>query len=410
MNFGPLNQEGGERRLNVLITRARKRCEVFSNLRADDIDLNRTNARGVVALKAFLKYAETGILDVHRPQEGEAESPFEEAVAQALRGLGFEVHHQVGSAGFRVDLAVVDPDRSGRYLLGIECDGAAYHSARWARDRDRLRQEVLESLGWHIHRIWSTDWFRNPERELRRVVESIEKAKVGRDVNGRLNPSPEDADQIPADSPVSLQGAGYDEGKTGITTREPSGRPPSIVQVPPYRMASCTVDLSGQELHEVPRARLAEWIEEVVAVESPVHVLEVASRIAHAAGVQRVGRRIRGAMEDAAELATRRGRVRRQGDFLWHPDMETAPVRNRSRLPYASGRIERVPLEELAEAVILVVDSSVGVIPEEAVVEACRLLGYARVTDGIRRRLDQAIRTLLADQRLRLHNGFLTLP
>lgn len=409
MNFGPLNQEGGERRLNVLITRARNRCVVFSNLRADDIDLSRTNARGVVALKAFLKYAETEILDVPRPQEGEAESPFEEAVAHALRDLGYEVHHQVGSAGFRIDLAVVDPERPGRYLLGIECDGATYHSARSARDRDRLRQKILKSLGWSIHRVWSTDWFRDPERELRRVAESIERAKVGRGTCGGLNPMHEGIDQTPANLPMSSQGTGHDEGDNGIM-REPSRPPRDIIQGSPYRMASPTVYLVGWELHEVPRARLAEWIENVVMVESPVHLIEVASRIASAAGVQRVGKRIRKAMEDGARLAERRGRVRRRGDFLWRTDMDRPPVRDRSQLPYASRQIERVPPEELAEAVVLVVNGSVGVIPEEAIVEACRLLGYARVTESMRRRVEQAIRTLRADERLRLQNGFLMLP
>ena len=169
MNFEPLNKDGGERRLNVLITRARRRCVVYSNFVADDLDMRRTNTRGVQSLKTFLEYAQTG--DLHIPQASgrEADSPFEEAVTGKLRERGYAVDQQVGSAGFFIDLAVVDPQRPGRYLLGIECDGASYHSARSARDRDRLRQQVLEGLGWTIHRIWSTDWFRNPQRELAKM-------------------------------------------------------------------------------------------------------------------------------------------------------------------------------------------------------------------------------------------------
>ena len=144
MNFGPLNKDGGERRLNVLITRAKRRCVVYSNFVAADVDLRRSKARGIQALKTFLKYADTGVLDVPRASGREADSPFEEAVAAALRARGHDIEHQVGSAGFFIDLAVVDPDRPGRYMLGIECDGAMYHSARSARDRDRLRQQVLE--------------------------------------------------------------------------------------------------------------------------------------------------------------------------------------------------------------------------------------------------------------------------
>ena len=178
MNFGPLNQDGGERRLNVLITRARQRMEVHSNFGAAELDLTRTKARGVQSLKTFLQYAATGILESAERSGKEADSPFEEAVAERLRAEGHRIEHQIGSAGFFIDLAVVDPQEPGRYVLGIECDGATYHSARSARDRDRLRQEVLENLGWKIHRIWSTDWFRNPGREIESVNKSIHAAAV----------------------------------------------------------------------------------------------------------------------------------------------------------------------------------------------------------------------------------------
>ena len=180
MNFGPLNREGGERRLNVLITRAKQQCHVFTNLHSDDIDLDKTRAMGVRALKAFLAYAETGVMPEDLPYESAfaVDSPFQRAVANRLRERGYEVHDEVATAGKFIDIGIVDPQRPGRYIIGIECDGASYHSARSARDRDRLREEVLRGLGWKLHRIWSTDWFRNPERELGRAVEAIELAKA----------------------------------------------------------------------------------------------------------------------------------------------------------------------------------------------------------------------------------------
>lgn len=179
MNFGPVNQAGGERRLNVLMTRARKRCEIFTNLSSNDI--RSTGSRGVEVLKRFLHYAETGKLASLPLHHGGFDSPFEEAVYQELSKLGYQVHSQIGVAGYFIDLAIVDPDQPGRYLLGIECDGANYHSARSARDRDRLRQIVLEQhRGWCIHRIWSTDWFMNPQVQLERLVEAIERCKTKR--------------------------------------------------------------------------------------------------------------------------------------------------------------------------------------------------------------------------------------
>jgi very-short-patch-repair endonuclease len=186
MNFGPLNWQGGERRLNVLITRARMRCEVFTNLTANDIDLTRTSARGVQALKHFLLYAETSVLDETIVGPPPTESPFEAAVRDVLEAAGHQVDTQVGVARYRVDLAIVDEHDPGRYLLGIECDGAMYHHARSARDRDRLRQMVLEQRGWHLYRIWSTDWFKHPAREAERLLAAVDAAKsTPRDVVSR---------------------------------------------------------------------------------------------------------------------------------------------------------------------------------------------------------------------------------
>ena len=178
MSFGPLQSDGGERRLNVLISRAKERCEVFSSITHDDIDLSRAKSRGVAAFKTFLRYASTGILDSIEVTGKDFDSEFEREVHRAITESGYTVHTQVGTAGFRIDLAVVDPSTPGRYLLGIECDGATYHSSRSARDRDRLRQTVLESRGWKIHRIWSTDWFQHPDAQLRKVIEAIEQSKT----------------------------------------------------------------------------------------------------------------------------------------------------------------------------------------------------------------------------------------
>ena len=180
MNFGPLNKDGGERRLNVLITRAKQQCHIFTNLHADDIDLGRSQAFGVRALKTFLAYAETGVLpgDVPHESDHDVDSPFQQVVAARLRERGYSVHQEVASGGKFIDIGILDPERPGRYIIGIECDGASYHSARSARDRDRLREQILSGLGWKLHRIWSTDWFRNPERELERAVGAIEQARV----------------------------------------------------------------------------------------------------------------------------------------------------------------------------------------------------------------------------------------
>ncbi len=175
MNFGPLNRQGGERRLNVAITRARREMVVFSTLRSDQLDLSRTNSRAVADLKDFLTYAESGRFAFPSSSRGDFESPFEAAVAQELRTKSWQVHPQVGVSSYRIDLGIVHPDAPGRYLAGIECDGAMYHSSAFARERDKIRQAVLENRGWKIFRVWSSDWWTNKEGAVKKLDAALHK-------------------------------------------------------------------------------------------------------------------------------------------------------------------------------------------------------------------------------------------
>ncbi|MBK5964029.1 hypothetical protein CCR95_08000 [Thiocystis minor] len=176
--FGPINSDVGWRRLNVLFTRSKKRMHVFSSMGSEDILILERSKRGVIALKNFLAFVETGHLHQAKPTGKAPDSDFEVAVASALHQAGFDCEPQVGVAGFFIDLAVRDPGKPGRYLMGIECDGASYHSAKSARDRDRLRQTILERLGWRIRRIWSTDWFRSPQVEIKRIIDELNALKT----------------------------------------------------------------------------------------------------------------------------------------------------------------------------------------------------------------------------------------
>ena len=147
---------------------------LFSSITAADIPAD-SQVRGTRMLRALLHFAESGKLSAGAPN-GDFDSPFEDAVARVIRQAGYDVHPQVGVSSFRIDLGVLISSKPGEYLLGVECDGATYHRARSARDRDRLRQEVLEGLGWRLHRIWSTDWFRHQERETQRLLSAIRDA------------------------------------------------------------------------------------------------------------------------------------------------------------------------------------------------------------------------------------------
>lgn len=186
MNFGPLNKDGGWRRLNVAITRSRREMLVFTSFDPSMIDLNRTNARAVRDLKHFIEFAQRGpkaLAEAVQGSVGGYDSPFEEAVAQGLRRLGWQVVPQIGVSRFRIDLGIVHPDRPGDYLAGVECDGATYHSAATARDRDKVRGAILSGLGWNLLRLWSTDWWVDKQGALQKLHvalnELLDQSRVG---------------------------------------------------------------------------------------------------------------------------------------------------------------------------------------------------------------------------------------
>jgi len=176
--FGPINSDVGWRRLNVLFTRSKKRMHIFTSMKSGDIRPLPTSSKGVVSLRAFLEYAETGHLHQTIEHSKAPDSDFEIAVIDCLNKYGYECEPQLGVAGFFLDIAVRDPGKPGRFLMGIECDGATYHSARSARDRDHLRQEILEGLGWNIRRIWSTDWFNHPDAQIQPILAELEKLRT----------------------------------------------------------------------------------------------------------------------------------------------------------------------------------------------------------------------------------------
>ncbi|KAF0221142.1 MAG: superfamily I DNA/RNA [Geobacteraceae bacterium] len=179
-NFGPISRPDGWRRLNVLFTRSRRKIELFTSMLPEDIILATNTPAGTRALKEYLDFAKHGILTSTEVSGREADSDFEISVGDMLRNRGYEVVPQVGVAGFFIDLAVRNPDRPGEFLAAVECDGASYHSSNSARDRDRIRQAILESLGWkdRIWRIWSTDWFYNPRRESERLLNFLEERRA----------------------------------------------------------------------------------------------------------------------------------------------------------------------------------------------------------------------------------------
>jgi len=392
-SFGPLNSGGGERRLNVLISRAKHRCVVFCNFVHHDIDLQRSQSSGVRTLKTFLKYAQTRELDTPRPSGGEPESPFEEAVYSALVARGHLVHCQVGSAGFRLDFAIADPDQPGRYLLGIECDGAKYHSARSARDRDRLREQVLVARGWRIHRIWGPTWFRDPAGCLDRIDEAVAfaRSQVGQGVG-------------PASEEAAAEGVQGDEpGAVSRFDVAPLSEAPMAAF--PYEYA--VLDFSGVSgpLHSAPRQKLNAWALQVITSEGPVHFEEIVRRIREAAGVGRAGNRIQGAIEQALHELRQEAKVEFRDGFYWLPGLTRPTVRSREGFLSQNKRLDLIAPAEIDEAILWVAGKALGISEADASAEALRVLGFSRITADRQDEVVERVRGLVERGELRVEGG-----
>jgi very-short-patch-repair endonuclease len=395
MSFGPLNSEGGERRLNVLISRAKLRCEVFSSITGDDIDLSRSKGRGVAALKLFLSFAQTGKLGIAQETGRDPDSIFEEQVAARLTALGHDVKAQIGTAGFFVDLAIADPERPGRFVLGIECDGAQYHASRSARDRDRLRQNVLEAHGWVLHRIWSTDWFLRPEEEAAKVVQAIEAAKSHwRDADERAK------DAVSA-APVEVTAP--DEADVGAA---PAAVATEAAAAATYLEAKLSVRRQ-LDPHQTPVSEMVTHVVRVVSVEGPIHESEIVVRIRSAWGLARAGNRIRDAVQAAIKAATRKGDIA-GGPFYVVPG-QAVIVRSRADVESQTlRRPEILPPEEVMLAILQVIERNYGAERDQLVQAVARLFGFGVTGVQLREVVQDALTALLESGRLRSDGRLVT--
>jgi len=386
-NFGPLNQEGGERRLNVLITRARERCVVFSNFTTHDLQVTGASPIGLRILKLFLEYAQSGNLPCPVITGGDSDSPFEDAVYDFLAANNFDVHKQIGCAGFRIDMAVVDPAKPGRYMLGIECDGAQYHSSKVARDRDRLRQQILEGLGWTIHRVWSTDWYRNSPDAKRKLLEAVERAKV------LPEPVLPKQTEIPVYVPAARDIIILEDPK--IPVRVPKK---DTVAIPDYQFCT-TADLGlFMDFREVPASTLETAITEIVAVEGPIHIEELFERIKDIGNIPRMTGKIKERIIDACDMASRDKKIRTENNFLWPPVMPQHFLRRRNNKHDID--ISWICDAEICAAICHVLEQQYATERDDLVNQVLKIFGFSKTSDKSRARIRKVIGAKVDEEEL----------
>jgi len=400
MNFGPLNGEGGHRRLNVAISRAREAVVIYSTLMPEQIDLAKVRAAGARDLKHYLQFALKGpraLVEQSSPTGLEPDSPFEVAVIKMLRDRGWTVHPQVGCSGYRIDIGVVDPRAPGRYLVGIECDGASYHSGATARDRDRLRQHVLEGLGWRIHRIWSTDWWMNAEGEIESLTIWLH-ALLEEGASDSAKPdAPADALPVPPDEQEDAskgdKGA-VESAEVDGATEDASDAQPLHIYAP-----GCLPSGDPVQFYEFrSTAMLTQHLALAVEAEGPVPEMVLFRRVARAWGLERTGSRI---VERLRNLIPKELQRTSEGGntFYWPKNAQPttwSKIRVCDQNDASRRHTEDVCLEELAGLALYVLKHA-GASPRLDVARSvCRLLGMAKTPAESVVRINSAVDQLLA--------------
>ena len=345
---------------------------------------------------------------------GEFDSPFERLVCQGLQARGWEVHPQVGCSGYRIDLGVVDPKNPGRYLLGVECDGASYHSSRCARDRDRLRELVLNGLGWQLHRIWSTDFWHDPQRELDRVEEALSKAQAGGQHHSSAGAwsdlSPDNGADAPSPGGPSAGAAASPSAKQGGPTREPlfASGPGARLSSPtsPLTIQAESAELPGEPYPEIVAHRLLgskesfyeksktrvikDRIMAVLAREAPIHQQLLARRVLACFDLKRVTQKSLGRIMQLARGAG----VQVRGDHVWKQDQDPEQhdtFRRQGDDPDQQRKAQEIPPEEAAAAALHMLRQNIALPMDELVSGAARLLGFNRTGQQVQSCIEDGV-------------------
>ena len=395
MNFGPINKEGGEKRLNVIVTRAKEKLILVSSIKASDFNLNNLNTEGARHLYHYLDYAERGkeALELHNVVDGDIDSPFEEEVKNEIRSLGYDAVSQVGCSSFRIDIGVIDPAHPGCFILGIECDGATYHHAFTARERDRIRQEVLEGLGWKIHRIWSPDWFFRRPEEITRLKSIIEKART----NGFCS------QELPVTPEIKIR---YDKRKS---ENFKDAEIENVIEYSPYRRIS---RYSSHEFN-LPDSchKRNEILVEIVSHESPIHTELAGRRLAAVWNIERMGPVVQDTVDSTIRHCLRQGEIYLKNKFLY--SQYACKVQNVRKPIALRSETFREPdfisEKEIELALILIIKSAMSIEKEALFIVTARLFGWGKNTSRVEAVILKAFNKLTKAGKIQLNNELISL-
>ena len=425
LNFGPLNRDGGWRRLNVAVSRARYLMKIYSTLRADQIDLSRTRSEGVAGLKAFLAFAEKGKSALPAKQslsqDKKALHVIEESIAEALRKKGYEVGINIGCSGYRIDMAVVHPERSSEYLLGILFDGHNYAAAQSARDRNIVQSSVLKQLGWKIFRIWTLDWWRNKDKIMDELFDSITNISNSRNAveeNEALKePEPVIASQkeTPLMNPVIEEEAVVYNNASVIQSSDttiqnqksstPENIPPlyKLTQLPIVHYGNYELFLSYQSTPTI-----TQQIQQVIDLEAPINYALICRRVIAAWGISKLGTRIQSRFEQVfSSIKLNTTEDAEHTITFWKNEQNPADY-NIFRLPANESErrnAEDIPAIEVSNAVAKILSNQISMPEDDLIRETAKLFQYARVGGNVEAAMKKGIIEAIRRQKAKWENG-----
>jgi len=390
LNFGPLNMQGGWRRLNVLVTRAKWQIILITSLRSSELGRLNPQNRGALALKNFIEYAEReGSLPVDpaRITEGET-NDFEDSIRVMLVERGFDVDCQVGTGSFRIDLAIKNPKDPSKYLVGIECDGATYHSSRIARDRDLLREEILRGMGWKIYRVWSTDWFQNQDNAIKQMIDKIESllSKKGEKAVTGLPITKENLDliSVPPVPPIKK----YKSGSLYVKYEKRLNRKTLLNRNRVYQLENILIEL--------------------IRAEGPIHEDILKERLKEVFRVKKIGANINSNVEEAIKLAISTKSIERKKGFMWKRGVEMVDF----RLPSEGAKrtISNIAPQEIALAILFGVEDQFGIMREQVPQIVFKIFKLNRTTPEEIDQIREVTDSLIDDGKLVLNGYRVNLP
>jgi very-short-patch-repair endonuclease/DNA polymerase III delta prime subunit len=383
MNFGPLNRPGGERRLNVAVTRAKEKVVVFSSVTSLQIDTSRTQALGAVHLRKFLEYAERGNTQVvfsKTKAAGFEEDGLENEVASFLRIHGFNIDRNVGFSGYKIDMSVRVSGDTERYVIGIECDGEQYRGCASARDRDKLRRMVLEGLGWRLTRVWSVSWWFDKEGAQRRLLDEVNAAVEG------LPPPTGPSRQLPEYSSALMQ-----DFAPSFAAEIPDEH--EKVYIPSEFVGDYAKSQSNFNLDFGPQI-ISEQMRRIINSEGPIVESLLFKRVIKEWGFSRIGSAMAVVLDRSVPLS--RALTKQFGERVYWPEgvdyRSYRDFRTPGNTDDARRSVKELPLEEIANAMKSLQERFRALPDETLLAESAKIFGFGRLTATVREHLEQALK------------------